>query len=471
MTMNSSRAVGAGAFVLVGAALFTLALFTIGQRRMLFEDRFELRTEFSKLGQLAVGAVVRVAGMDAGEVADIAIPASPSGKFRVTMKIREELHGLVRTDSTAAMQTEGLVGAIFVNITPGSDAAPRIAVGGTIPGHDPFSMADLLQQTSDTVAMVSQTVEQMRGDIEKAVQQVALTAEDAHGLLEDIRPDITAIAHNGSQISADAQQVLAAVREGKGTIGKLINDPALYDRAKQIAADAQSTVANVKEVSAEARRAISDFRSKDGPAQGLMADMRITIGQAREAVADLSDNMEALKRNFLFRGFFNKRGYFDLDALSPAEYRNGLLEQGRRKAMRIWVSSAVLFDALPDGTEVLTSDGKARLDRAIATFLKYLPEHPLVVEGYASQGTESDRFMQSRHRAGTVREYLLSRHRLAPQATGYIALGKEALGAPGGDTWDGVAITLFADPASLQTRVEQEKHNQTDVAQPLEASR
>jgi phospholipid/cholesterol/gamma-HCH transport system substrate-binding protein len=286
-------------------------------------------------------------------------------------------------------------------------------------------------------------------------------------MFEDIRPAITAIARHGSRIAADAEQVLAAVREGKGTIGKLINDPALYERAKQIAEDTQATVANVREVSAEARRAIADFRSKDGPAQGLMADMRVTVGQTREAVADLADNMEALKHNFFLRGFFNKRGYFDLDGMSPADYRNGLLENGTRKAMRIWLSSAVLFTVLPDGTEVLTPDAKIRLDSAVATFLKHVPDNALVIEGYATQGTSSEQFMLSRQRAGTVREYLLSRHHLAPQATGYIALGKDARDAPQGSSWDGVAITLFADPAVLQKQAEHERL----VAHPLEGRR
>ena len=69
------------------------------------------------------------------------------------------------------------------------------------------------------------------------------------------------------------------------------------------------------------------FRSPDGATQGLMADMRLTLSQAREATADLADNMEALKRNFLFRGFFNDRGYFDLDDISPRQYREGVLEK------------------------------------------------------------------------------------------------------------------------------------------------
>src|SRR5262245_33547093 len=102
--MISPRTVGAGAFVVIGVLVFTVALFLIGERRMMFERSFDVYTEFAKLGQLEHGAMVRVAGMDAGEVTDIAIPKTPAGKFRLKMHIREDLHGLVRTDSVASMQ-------------------------------------------------------------------------------------------------------------------------------------------------------------------------------------------------------------------------------------------------------------------------------------------------------------------------------------------------------------------------------
>jgi phospholipid/cholesterol/gamma-HCH transport system substrate-binding protein len=449
--MISSKVVGAGAFVVVGVMLFTVALFMIGERRMLFEDRFEVYTEFAKLGQLEVGAIVRVAGMDGGEVTDIYIPPSPAGKFRVRMEVREDLHGLIRTDSIATSQMEGLVGAIFLSIGAGSEQAPQVPDGGTIPSREPVMMADLLEQASSTIAMVTETVEALRGDIEKAVQQVALTAEDAHAIIEDIRPDITAIAKNGSRIAADVQQIGARIRSGEGTIGKLVNDPALYDRARAIADEARTVMANVREVSDEARKAISDFRSKEGPAQGLLGEMRVTVGQTREAVSDLADNMEALKHNFLLRGFFNRRGYFDLDAMSAADYRNGLLENGGRKAARIWLASRVLFERRADGPEALTADGKVRLDSAMSTYLKYVPTNPIVIEGYATEGTTDERFRSARQRAGTVREYLLGRYELSPQSTGYIALGDEAAGSPEGDgKWDGVAITLFLDREALQ---------------------
>src|SRR5688500_13065657 len=227
--MNASRAVGAGAFIVIGALLFTVALFMIGDRRMLFEDRFVLYTEFATLGQLEIGAVVRVAGLDAGEVTDILIPASPGRRFRVQMDVREDLHQLIRSDSVATTQTEGLVGAIFVNIGTGSEEAPRVREGGTIPSREPYQLADLLEQASESIKLVTDTVEMLRGDVQNAVQQLALTAEDAHALIEDVRPDVTAMMRNDSRISADTERIISGINAGEGTIGKLIHDVALYE--------------------------------------------------------------------------------------------------------------------------------------------------------------------------------------------------------------------------------------------------
>src|SRR5918999_1372015 len=138
--MVSFRLVGAGAFVVIGLALFTIGLFMIGERRMLFEDRFVVYTEFAKMGQLEMGAFARVAGMDAGEVTDIEIPASPARKFRVKMELREDLHPLVRTDSVATSQMGGVVGGIFLSVGAGGERAPPVPEGGTIPSREPVTM-------------------------------------------------------------------------------------------------------------------------------------------------------------------------------------------------------------------------------------------------------------------------------------------------------------------------------------------
>jgi phospholipid/cholesterol/gamma-HCH transport system substrate-binding protein len=366
------------------------------------------------------------------------------------MVVREALHPIIRTDSVAATQTEGLVGGVFINIAAGTDNAPSVPEGGTIRGREPFAVADLLQQASETIGTVNDTVMALRGDVEMAVKQVALTAEDAHLMVQEIRPEIEEIARNGNQISKDTREMVTNINSGKGTLGKLINDDGLYERAKGIADQAQMVVANVRQVTEEARRSLADFRSKDGPAQGLMADMRVTLDQAREATADLADNMEAMKHNFLLRGFFNKRGYYDLESISPADYRTGVLENGKRKAMRIWLKAEVLFEPGPDGTEMLSEGGRGRIDSAMSTYLKYLPSNPIIVEGYTPAATVAERFRLSRRRAALVRAYVLGKYDVPPQNLGFIGLGDEAPGSPDGEHWNGVSLTLFLDRQSLQ---------------------
>ena len=67
--------------------------------------------------------------------------------------------------------------------------------------------------------------------------------------------------------------------------------------------------------------------------QGISADLKQTLDGARTAMVGFDENMEALKRNFLVRGFFNGRGYFDLDDISPAAYRQGCADHGRRTSV------------------------------------------------------------------------------------------------------------------------------------------
>ena len=120
--------------------------------------------------------------------------------------------------------------------------------------------------------------------------------------------------------------------------------------------DAQADVANVREASEQAKEAVADFRGERGPVKGLTAGLQQTLTTARDAMSDLAESTEALKRNFFFRGFFNRRGYFDLDDVSPTDYRRGALRDRRPPgAARSGCRRDVLF--------ATDASGKERADR------------------------------------------------------------------------------------------------------------
>ena len=194
MTATRERLAGVGAFVIAGVVLFAIAVFMIGDRQMAFSRRVAIYTEFRTITGLQPGAIVRVSGAKAGSVQEIEPPADPSGKFRVRLEITEDLHQLVRTDSVATIQVEGLVGGSFLAVSMGSAAAPRATAGATIPSREPFLLADLFDQMSETIRMVNVTVAELRGGIEKALTSVDTTVTSANALLNDVSGDVKAIA-------------------------------------------------------------------------------------------------------------------------------------------------------------------------------------------------------------------------------------------------------------------------------------
>jgi phospholipid/cholesterol/gamma-HCH transport system substrate-binding protein len=445
---NPARLAGVGAFVVSGILLFAVGLFMIGDRQMAFARKFTIYTQFTKITGLQPGAIVRVSGAKAGSVKEIFPPARPSDKFRVKLEITEELHQIVRNDSVASIETEGLVGGSFLSISGGSDLSPQAPPNSILPGKEPFEIADLLQQMNGTILKVNATIDLLQDDLQRTIISIADTVENANQLITDVTVDVKTMASAGSRISANAAAIADGIQKGQGTIGKLVKDDELYRRMTSIAKNAEEIATNAKEVVEQARKALTDVQSKDGPVQGVTSNLKQTLDDARSAMAGFAENMEALKHNFLLRGFFNQRGYFNLANISPAEYRQGALtKDGKRGVYRIWVNSSVLFDKDPANPQLerLSDGGRARLDSAIASYLDRLANGVLVVEGYATEGTRDEQYLYSRTRAAMVREYLVGKFHLDPQSIGLMPLGSDAPGSPSSGKWDGIALAAFVE--------------------------
>lgn len=457
--MSRARLAVVGAFLIGGFLIFAAGLFLIGDRRMLFSDRFEVNATFSKVTGVQVGSLVRLAGLTAGEVLEIGIPSRPSDHFTVRMRLREDLHHLVRTDSPCSIQTDGIVGATFIQLGRGTDAAPVVANGATLPGTDPVEFADLIQEGRDTFQVVRQEIMQLTGSAAGAINVLSTTADTTNSLIAHVDENFATLASGGRATLDDvrlavndAKGVLERVKSGDGTLGRLLNDDALFERLKGIGDEGERTLRNVREMSDRGKAMLEEFGGDGGTGQRLVQSLRATLTQAEEAISDLADGTEALKRNFLFRGFFRQRGFYDLDALTRDAYAAGALEGNDRTALRVWIDQGVLFAQQADGSERLTDEGRRRIDSVMADFLRYPRDSPLVIEGYASGIDEGAAYLQSADRGMIVRDYIRNRFRRRTTLVDFIPMGERAINSPSGDQrWSGVALTLFVRRAALVT--------------------
>ncbi len=449
--MPTSRLAAVGAFLAGGVLLFAVGLFLVGDRRLLFARQFELYTELGKVTGLQVGSRVRLAGLDAGEVLEILIPSRPSQKFRIRMRLREDVRPLVRRDSLAAVLTEGIVGSAFIQIGPGTDQSPMVGPGDTIAGVDPVEFTDLIQEGRETFRAVAREVVDFSEDAARTVASLNETLKTATALLDEVGGEVATIVRHSRDVVARTEALLAGVGRtvdridaGEGTLGRLIRDDSLYRRLVEINTEAERVARNVRETTDRVRELAERLAAPDGTAQRVAEDLRAVLAQTREVLADLSENTEALKRNFLFRGFFRQRGFYDLDAISREAYLAGALEGKERTALRVWIDAGVLFGRDADGRLALTDEGKRRLDVVMADFARFPRDSPLMVEGYATDLEGEPAAVVAEDRAALVRDYLAGRFRRQTTLIDYIALGDEAPGSPRGDgRWSGVALALF----------------------------
>jgi phospholipid/cholesterol/gamma-HCH transport system substrate-binding protein len=470
--MTGMRTTLVGAFVIVGLGLFAGGLFLIGDRRLLFTEQFEINSTFGKVTGLQVGARVRLAGLDAGEVLEILPPSNPSDSFRVRMRIRSDLRHLVRADSVPAIQTDGIVGNAFIQVPVGTESSPPVSDGDTLRGMDPIEFADLIQEGRKTFQVVAVEVSDLRGDVSTAIKALTGTAETATSVIDNVGRNVEELTEASAAAMRDArstiteaQMVMADIRSGRGTIGRLVTDDALYERVASATQDVAESMRNVRDMTERTRELVTSFAAHDGSAQQIATSLRNALADVQEATADLAEGTEALKRNFLFRGFFRNRGFYDLDSVSREAYQAGALERDRTR-IRIWIAADGLFVRdIASGEERLTDDGRRRLDSAMADLVRYPRDSPLVVEGYAEGAAGEPAYLESIDRAEIVRAYLLSRFRRQATLTDIMPMGSEATGSPrGNNRWSGVALALFVRNDALASV------RQTAPAAPVGAS-
>lgn len=446
-----------GIFICLGIALFCAGLFLIGSTANLFGAHFVVYTQFNDVNSISKGATVRVAGMDAGQVAGIGIPASPSGQFRLKLSVDKKFRPIVREDSVASIKTEGFVGNQFINIAKGTAKSPECRPGCTLPSQEATSMGELMRKGSALVGQIQGTIK--RADV--AVDNFASVGKNVNGMIVAMKPKV-------ARITGNADAIVAGIRNGQGTAGKLLTD-------KSVAANVAGTIANAKQASAnfaqtsqKVNRVISGVQQNDMPGvhktvqntqqltgrlnkavgsfvgskktQNTANAVQQTIEQAQQATGNLADDTEALKTNFFFRGFFNRRGFYNLSALTPDKYESSRF--ATHPNARVWISAADLFASGPDGSPQLKDAGRQVLDRRMSALFPYLPHNPIMVEGYSTAAAPDQQYLTSRQRAIDVRNYLIQQFHLDPKFVGFIPLSSHPPKKAGKRTWDGICLVL-----------------------------
>ncbi len=467
--MAGKRKLILGIFIIGGVVLFCFGLFLIGSRKQLFSHHFTVYTEMPSMQTLQSGATVRVAGMDAGQVTGIEIPKNPSSKFRLTLEVDEKFHAIVRTDSSTSIETAGMVGSKYIEIAQGSANSPECPPFATLPNKQSPSMSDLMREGTEIAGDVKSTITDLHKNADETLQSFTATAKHVDRIVTSVRGNVDQIASNAAHITADARQIAAGVQQGKGVAGELLTDPKVAANVRQTIANARQTSESAEQASNHVDAMIKDIQQKDLPevhktlsntshmtgqldqATGTFLSkgnhdvdtavaLRNTVQGAQQAVTNLSDDTSAIKHNFFLRGFFHRRGFFDLTELTPSKYAGSKFV--RQAHARVWIPASGLFATQPDGSQELTATGRSILNQSMSDLVPFLPNNPIMIEGYAESGIPDQQYVASRQRAYQVRQYLLKQFHLKAEYVGMMPLANHPPPGTGKSSWDGVCLAL-----------------------------
>ncbi len=282
-----------GLFVVAGLALFVIAIFIIGKQKNLFNPVFKLSTTFYNVSGLQVGNNIRFSGINVGTVDQISIIDGRTVK--VDMLIRKEIKQFIKSDCKVAVGSEGLIGDRLLIITQGSASAPLASDDKLLSSTEPV-------ETDAIIASLQVTA----GHAEVITQQLAevmLKINSGRGTLGRLIHD-TIIAENINQTIGNFQN---ASSEMKGMIVSTKEDiSAIMESVQATADNAQASTKQLENI-------MVNINSGNGTLGRLLRDtvtsqnIDKTILNLKNSSKGLDENMEALKHNFLLRGYFKKK--------------------------------------------------------------------------------------------------------------------------------------------------------------------
>jgi outer membrane protein OmpA-like peptidoglycan-associated protein len=158
-----SKAFRVGIFVVLGLAILSVGVFLIGNKDFLFTPTYTLRTDFQNVAGLDNGGEVRVGGIHEGTISRIDLPSQPGGKITVEMKLHSSTQNLIRKDSIVSIQTEGLLGNKYLEISFGSAKATPLQDGDVIASEAPV---DFSQQAKSLAADAKTGIDAFTDDME-----------------------------------------------------------------------------------------------------------------------------------------------------------------------------------------------------------------------------------------------------------------------------------------------------------------
>jgi phospholipid/cholesterol/gamma-HCH transport system substrate-binding protein len=252
-----------GIVVLAALIFLMLGILMVGKRARLFTARLPYQTEFKSAAGLVVGNPVRLNGVTVGNVLQVNLSPDPAKQdVNVVFEIDRKIQKRIRTGTTAAVKTIGLLGDKYIELSGGRPEEPIVEPGGKIAAAQAAGLEDILAGGGDLVGDL--------GGIARSLKSILGKMEQG------------GVGQNLNSTLLSLSEVLGKVNRGESLAGKLLADRRY---GEQTGASLTAAVNSLRNVFGKVER---DLNSGNGMIPALLSDP-----EGKKKVYDLVDRLGA----------------------------------------------------------------------------------------------------------------------------------------------------------------------------------
>ncbi len=311
-------------FSLIAIILFAIGIIMLGAQHKSFESKFTVNGLFNDVNGLKVGDNIWISGVKVGIVNKIEL--IEDGKVHITMSIEKKSRKYIHKNAAVKVGTDGLIGNKIIIIYGGTKNSPVIEDNDSLNSRQEAGTKDImivLDSASNNLLQITANLRTITNKILNGHGTLTTLLNDStlSGNLETTINDARATAANLKTSSSSSILLLNNLREFSAhlnqqgtTIHKLLADTAIYNNISNSAAGLEETINNLSAFATNIKAA-SDALNKnsDNISHVLLHDeaaaaaLKSTIHNLDSASTKLNEDLEAVKHNFLLRGYFKKK--------------------------------------------------------------------------------------------------------------------------------------------------------------------
>jgi phospholipid/cholesterol/gamma-HCH transport system substrate-binding protein len=315
MAKTTSENIKLGVFVTLGILLLLLASYLIGNRQSMFGDTFPISAVFKNAGGLQNGNNVRFSGINVGTVSKIEMVNDTT--IRVHMIIADKMQQHIKKDAIAMIGSDGLVGSMLINIVPGEGSQKAIGPGDELGSESKVATQDMistLNVTNENAALLTEDLLKVTRSLTEGEGTFGRLLNDTL-MAADLQETLINLKNTSRQANitiSELNKIIGSIDFEESTAGVLLNDTLAAGKMRNVIANLETSSIEIEKMSKGLNSVVGEIKDGEGVIDYLATDTLLvnqlenTMRNVDQGVERFNENMEALKHNFLTRGYFRK---------------------------------------------------------------------------------------------------------------------------------------------------------------------